>query len=182
MVLHHTTKSLRGLLLFQGDVARGPRPHGVNGLHLIHHVTRAEIEQIVLGIWRGNRDAAHAAQLPQQPAFQVVRAVPLGAGNDQLGALAVFPNIGRGPVALFVALDAKQLFAVAGVECQQVRLLVVVVDDVHAVLIHHRRGGGPPAETHLVADRVFSTTAACPPDRSKTRPRCRNRRISAAHR
>src|SRR5947199_10147 len=83
------------------------------------------VEQSEFGKRRGNDDRRHAAQLPEEVAVQIVGANSHGSRGDQLGALAAVPDVGRGPVALLVPLDAPDLLAGLLVEGEQEGLVVV---------------------------------------------------------
>ena len=130
------------------DVAGGPRLDGVDRLARVENVAAAHVEEAVGLERRGDRDARHPLERPEEGAIETVAADRARAGSDDLGAQRVFPDEGGAPVALLVACGLPLLRAGGGVEGHDLRLLLVVVDDVQHPLVEGRRGGGAPAEAH----------------------------------
>src|SRR6266704_1842876 len=112
---------VRRFARLETDIALGAGLDGEDRTHLVAYVAGGDVEQSEFGKRRGNDDRRHAAQLPEEVAVQIVGANSHGSRGDQLGALAAVPDVGRGPVALLVPLDAPDLLAGLLVEGEQER-------------------------------------------------------------
>src|SRR6185436_2611319 len=133
------------LALGERDVARGARPYRVDRLDAVADVAGGYVEQPVGGERLRDRDRVHAAEAPQLLAVEIVGAHLRGAGGDELGALLVAPDEGRGPIGALVTVDPPQLASGRRVERHDEGLLLVVVDDEELAVREHGRGRGSPA-------------------------------------
>ena len=116
----------------------------------IHHKARTDVQQSLVRIRRGDGNARHAFEPPEQFAVEVIRTHFAGAGGHDFGSLSSLPDKWRGPIAAFVAVHPPDFFAGAFVQSQQVRLLIVVVDQIEPVSMQHRRSRRAPAGAQLV--------------------------------
>ena len=88
-----------------------------------------------MGVGGGDGDAGHAFEGPELFSVEIVGTSAAGAGDDDFGALFVFPNVGVGPVGFFLAGGSPNFLAGLFVEGEEGGFFVVVVDQIEAVFV-----------------------------------------------
>src|SRR5205814_1925383 len=99
-------------------------------------ITGAQVKHPEGRNWGWYGDRRHAFEFPEQLAVQIIRANLAAAAGDYFSSLGIFPNEGRGPIALFLrSIHAPNLTAGFLVEGDEERLLLIVVDDIKPILV-----------------------------------------------
>ena len=146
-----------GFFGLERDVAGSAGTNGVDRPQRPAGIAGADIQQAILGKRRRNGQLRHRpdsshSNLPSSD----VGAHLARAGRDDLGALLVFPDDRRRPVARSRRASTRQtFFAGLGVERRQERFGRVVVDDVDAIFVEHGRAAGAQLDLGVEGAELF---------------------------